>query len=107
MIGGPRGADDLEGVVGRFNAEPNLIFSEQVVTCSAELCTGATNQSNAILDHSEGGVDSTAMFSKRSAAVVCPSILETNVAVFFKVVPTRSARVIAVDVARCKQEIDR
>jgi hypothetical protein len=39
------------------------------------------------------------MFSKRSAAVVRSGILETNVSVPFKVVPTGSARVIAVEVA--------
>lgn len=71
------------------------------MTCSAELCTGATGRSPTLLIHSKDLVDSAVRkFSKRSAAVVRSEILETNVSVPIEVVPTRSARVIAVGVSR-------
>jgi hypothetical protein len=47
------------------------------------------------------------MFSKRSGAVVHPRVLETNVSVLLRVVPTRSARVIAVEVVHRSKDVDR
>jgi hypothetical protein len=52
----PRGADDLEGLVGRFKAE--LVLSESQMTCSTEVCTGTTSRCTTILKQTKCIVDS-------------------------------------------------
>lgn len=73
------------------------------MTCSTELCTGATSRCTSILNQRNGTPDSCCWDSRmRDAAVVRSGALETNVFVPFKVVPTRSARVIADKVGHSK-----